>query len=67
MTRVRDIERRFIESRGYRSVFSRRNGWQWTKRGVGTGTREQVFRQEMANVNRTIRRELRQRLASASV
>jgi hypothetical protein len=64
-TRVRDIQGRFLRSRGYRSSFSKRNGWVWRKRGAGTGTRQEVFRAEFANSSTTVRRQLRQRLATA--
>lgn len=71
MSRVRDIQRRFLESRGWRARFSPLYGWVWTSRCertgkfVGTSTRSQAFTQEFRNTSQTTRRELRNRLTSA--
>ena len=61
MTRVRDLERRFIQNRGWRYVGDNT----WKRRGVGSVTRTEAFQYEFTQLPRGERRQLRARLVEA--
>lgn len=65
MSRIRDIERRFLQRNGWRARYYRRNGeWGWSNRTMNANGlhRSDAFNMQLANSDRSTRREMSRRL-----
>lgn len=66
MSRIRDIQRRTLESFGARPRFTHRNGWVWRVPGAsGSYGRNEAFQMVYEAFSPKDRRQIRQRLVDA--
>lgn len=65
MTRKRDIQRRFLEKRGWAFHRLFNDWWHWCLTSNSGLNREEAFRREMNKVSASERRELNRRLRNA--